>query len=178
MNTIARANIRAYFRRYIAVIVAVTIGVGFLSAVLNFSTSSFASVKNTQGQVYSKSDVVVTARTAVISQDGDGSAQDKQDIDKLVIGRDSVADHLRYDRGMVYNMDRTAGDDPVHLYAVEGNWDLLGFKRIEGELPSGKNIGVSQKLYDSLVDGNGGGTPDITLALEPSFVEGLSLIHI
>lgn len=171
MNTIARANIRAYFRRYIAVIVAVTIGVGFLSAVLNFSTSSLASIKNTQGQVYSKSDVVVTARTAVISQDGDGSAQDKQDIDKLVTGRDSVADHLRYDRGMVYNMDRTAGDDPVHLYAVEGNWDLLGFKRIEGELPSGKNIGVSQKLYDSLVDGNGGGTPDITLALEPTFVE-------
>lgn len=172
MNTIARANIRAYFRRYIAVIVAVTIGVGFLSAILNFSTSSLASVKNTQGQVYSKSDVVVTARTAVVAQDGDGSAQDKQDIDKLVTGGDSVADHLRYDRGMVYNMGRTTGDDPVHLYAVEGNWDLLGFKRIEGELPSGKNIGVSQKLYESLVDGNGGGTPDITLALEPSFVEG------
>lgn len=171
MNTIARANIRAYFRRYIAVIVAVTIGVGFLSAVLNFSTSSLASVKNTQGQVYSKSDVVVTARTGfVASQDGDGSAQDKQEIDKLVTGRDSVADHLRYDRGMIFNVGSSTGEDPVHLYAVEGNWDLLGFKRLEGELPNGKNIGVSRNLYDSLAKGNGGGTPDITLALEPSFV--------
>ena len=91
MNTIARANVRAYLRRYIAVILAVTIGVAFLSAVMNFSTSSKASLANSQGQVYSQSDVVVQVKDTGKSQgDPEKAAQGLEQIDKIVTSNGSV----------------------------------------------------------------------------------------
>ena len=166
MNTIARANVRAYLRRYIAVILAVTIGVAFLSAVMNFSTSSKASLANSQGQVYSQSDVVVKVRdTGQFERDPEKAAQGLEKIDKIVTSNGSVADHAMYQSAMIFSLG--GGYDPLTLYAVKGDWSLFGFKKLEGEFPDGKSIGISKEIKQRFKGSQDSSAPALTLGYSP-----------
>ncbi|MDR7293684.1 hypothetical protein HMPREF3160_02970 [Arthrobacter sp. HMSC06H05] len=166
MNTIARANVRAYLRRYIAVILAVTIGVAFLSAVMNFSTSSKASLANSQGQVYSQSDVVVQVKDTGKSQgDPEKAAQGLEQIDKIVTSNGSVADHAMYQSAMIFSLG--GGYDPLTLYAVKGDWSLFGFKKLEGEFPDGKSIGISKEIKQRFKGSQDSSAPALTLGYSP-----------
>lgn len=60
MIQLALANLKAYSRRFIAVVLAVMIGTAFLAATLMVNASATESLKNSIGSAYSNADLVVT----------------------------------------------------------------------------------------------------------------------
>ncbi|MFJ6418700.1 ABC transporter permease [Paeniglutamicibacter sp. NPDC091659] len=76
MIQLALANLKAYSRRFIAVILAVMIGTAFLAATLMVNASATESLKNSIGSAYASSDLVVSGdMNAAYDNDNDAKSE-------------------------------------------------------------------------------------------------------
>ena len=76
MIQLALANLKAYSRRFIAVILAVMVGTAFLAATLMVNASATESLKNSIGSAYSKADLVVSGdMSAAYENNGDATSE-------------------------------------------------------------------------------------------------------
>ena len=76
MIQLALANLKAYSRRFIAVILAVMIGTAFLAATLMVNASATESLKNSIGSAYASADLVVTGdMNAAYDNDEDAKSE-------------------------------------------------------------------------------------------------------
>ena len=76
MIQLALANLKAYSRRFIAVILAVMIGTAFLAATLMVNASATESLKNSIGSAYASADLVVSGDiNAAYDNDDDAKSE-------------------------------------------------------------------------------------------------------
>ncbi|MDR2257488.1 MAG: ABC transporter permease [Arthrobacter sp.] len=131
MNTLVKANVVAYRRRYAAVIAAVTIGVAFLAATLFVGSSVRATLSASVGQAYQHADIVVDPKFYRADESIKLTPQQAADHVKAT---DGVKSALAYANTMV---EAQLGStlESVYVTITQGDTSLLGTSLVEGSEP-------------------------------------------
>lgn len=143
MNTLVKANVVAYRRRYVAVIAAITIGVAFLTATFYVGTSIKSTLGASVGQTYSKSDVVVQPNVNMQEGDGGKTFSAKQ-LSKPLEDSSSVSQSLALSSGMMSAELGKLGTQTVLVTGLEGDASLFGQELTEGKDPGLDEITVNK----------------------------------
>lgn len=143
MNTLVKANVVAYRRRYIAVIAAITIGVAFLTATLFVSTSIKATLGASVGQSYAKADLVVQPKVWTYSGEA-GQEPTAAMLAKSVKEQAGVSETLVVSSTMTSADLGGLGTQTVMITALEGDGQLFGQNLTAGENPGKNQVTVNE----------------------------------
>lgn len=154
MLQVALAQLRINARRFVAVALAVMLGVGFLSATLMVSGTTQATLQQSIGATYAKADLVVTVRD---------NGQSALETEQLLSGLDGVS-AVHAPQRTVTALQLPSGPADVFVLSTAPT-ELQTSTMVNGTLPAnGSEISIDQTSADEL-----GMTVGDTYALEQSY---------
>ena len=157
MNSLVKANVVAYRRRYAAVIAAITIGVAFLAATLFVGSSVRATLSASVGQAYQNADVVVSPE---FFRAEDGLKLTPAQAVEHVKSTAGVEKTLAYENTM-FGAELAGGQESVYVTVTDGDTSLLGAALTQGKAP-----GVGEATLNASAAAKAGLTVGSTLKVE------------
>lgn len=157
MNSLVKANVVAYRRRYAAVIAAITIGVAFLAATLYVGSSVRATLGASVGQAYQNADVAVTPDFWKAEEPLKLTPAQAVEHVKSAAG---VRATLAYENTML-GAELAGGQESVYVTVTDGDTALLGTALTQGKAP-----GVGEATLNDSAAAKAGLTVGSTLTVQ------------